>query len=40
MDQAKLGEFVTEEELGIGVVRKSDGRVLAIVKRKLGLKDN
>jgi hypothetical protein len=40
VDQAKLVELVAEEELSIEVVCESDGRVLAIVKRKLGVRGN
>nr|ABQ75856.1 hypothetical protein [uncultured haloarchaeon] len=37
MDQAKLGELVTEEERSIEIVREGDGRVLTVIERKLGI---
>jgi len=38
VDQAKLGELVTEEERSIEIVRERDRRVLTVIERKLGIK--
>jgi hypothetical protein len=37
MDQAKLIEFVTEEERSVQIVRVSDCRIFTVVERKTGI---
>jgi hypothetical protein len=38
VNQAKLGELVTEEERSIEIIPERDRRVLTVIERKLGIK--